>query len=131
MRLAATLAALLGVALAAPLGVTSAPGTTERALNRAPYWPSPRTTKTSTSFQYDDVGDLVGATTKITIVTKPVDPDRDRLRYVWKATNGAIKSNGPVATWRRVIYYGEPKAGTVTVTALDGRGGKAVAKFAF
>ena len=131
MRGTAVLGLLAGIALLLPVGVSPAPGAADSAANRSPYWPSPRTTKTSTQFKYDDYGDLVGAVTKITIVTKPIDPDRDRLRYTWKATNGRIRGNGTVGVWNRVIRYGEPKPGVVTVVASDGRGGKATAKFVF
>jgi len=131
MRGTAVLGLLAGIALLQPAGISPAPGVADSTANRSPYWPSPRTTKTSTQFKYDDYGELVGAVTKITIVTKPIDPDRDRLRYTWKATNGRIRGNGPVGVWNRVIRYGQPKPGVVTVIASDGRGGKATAKFVF
>jgi hypothetical protein len=129
---AAALWVIVGVTLVVPATVSSTPDTSATvSANRAPYWPSPRKTRTSTSFQYDDTGNLYGAVTKITLVTKPVDPDRDRLRYAWRATNGRIQGNGTSATWKRIIWYGDVKPGTVTVVASDGRGGKATAKFLF
>lgn len=60
------------------------------------------------------------------------DPDGDRVTYRWTASNGKIKGNGLRARWDRVMRGPDnPKPGVVTITALDGRGGKAVRKFVF
>jgi hypothetical protein len=94
--------------------------------NRAPFWPSPVQSQGSTQFQYDPTtGYLIGATTTINVLTPAVDPDGDPLTYTWTASNGSITGNGLSATWTRVIELGQPKRGTATVTASDGKGGAA------
>jgi hypothetical protein len=92
--------------------------------NQAPLWPNPFRHQTTTIFQYDPTtGFLIGATTTIDVLTPPVDPDGDPLTYTWAASNGIIVGNGVSATWTRVVSFGRPSPGDVTVTASDGRGG--------
>jgi hypothetical protein len=99
-------------------------------LNRAPLWPNPLQLSGSTQFQYDPTtGFLIGATTTINVLSPATDPDGDPLTYTWTASNGSITANGLSATWTRVIELGQPKSGTATVTASDGRG--AAAPFGF
>jgi hypothetical protein len=84
----------------------------------------------STQFQYDPTtGYLIGATTTINVLTPAVDPNADPLTYTWTASNGSITANGLSATWTRVIELGQPKSGTATVTASDGKGGAAPFEF--
>ena len=140
MRLAAVVVLGLGGLLAAP-GPDSRPASLgaaaqaahapSAAANRPPRFPKTFKWKTDTSFSYDDAGDLDRAVTKITVVTRAVDPDGDRLTYRWKASNGTIRGKGPTGTWTRVLRYGEPKPGKVTVTARDGHGGSASFTFDF
>lgn len=90
--------------------------------NNSPAFPNPLQTQISTQFQYNSLGQLVGAVTTITIAPA-VDPDHDPLTYSWTASNGSISGNGVTATWNRVIEFGRVKAGNVTVVVRDGRGG--------
>jgi hypothetical protein len=100
--------------------------------NRAPFWPSPFQSQASTQLQYDPAtGFLIGATTTINVLTPAVDPDGDPLTYTWSASHGSITANGLSATWTRVIEFGQPKTGTATVTASDGKGGAARFEFRF
>jgi hypothetical protein len=100
------------------------PPRTQPPANRAPFWPSPLQFQGSTQFQYDPTtGYLIGATTTINVLTPAVDPDGDPLTYTWTASNGSITANGLSATWTRVIELGQPKPGSATVTASDGKGG--------
>lgn len=70
--------------------------------------------------------------TTIKLLSKPVAPDHDRLKYTWKASNGKIRGKGLTAVWTRgLLPGGEAAPGTVTLTASDGHGGKATAKFVF
>jgi hypothetical protein len=106
------------------------PPQTQPPANRAPFWPSPVQSQGSTQFQYDPTtGYLIGATTTINVLTPAVDPDGDPLTYTWTASNGSITANGLSATWTRVIELGQPKPGTATVTASDGKGGAAPFRF--
>jgi hypothetical protein len=99
--------------------------------NRVPLWSNPQS-QASTQFQYDPTtGYLIGATTTINVLTPAVDPDGDPLTYTWTASNGSITANGLSATWTRVIELGQPKPGTATVTATDGKGGTARFEFRF
>jgi hypothetical protein len=90
--------------------------------NGPPRFPNPMQIQTTTNYQYDDLGRLMGATTTIT-VSAAADPDGDPVTYSWSATNGSITGNGTSATWNRVISYGRVASGSVTVTATDGQGG--------
>jgi hypothetical protein len=127
--------ALLAAAIVITLGLTASSivaGTRGTAKNHPPYFPKVKRTKTTTNFQYDDTGNLMGAVTTITLLSKPVDPDHDRLRYTWKASNGKIRGKGLSAVWTRACCLGGgPSAGTVTLVVGDGHGGKATAKFVF
>ena len=98
--------------------------------NRAPLWPNPLQFSGSTQFQYDPTtGYLIGATTTINVLTPAVDPDGNPLTYTWTVSNGSVTANGLSATWTRIIELGQPKSGTATVTASDGRGGAAPFEF--
>lgn len=90
--------------------------------NHPPVFPNPFTLQTSTQFQYNSNGQLVGAVTTI-IIQPAADPDSDPLSYIWTATNGNINGSGASATWNRVIEFGRVKSGDVTVVVQDGRGG--------
>lgn len=75
---------------------------------------------------------ITAQTAKIKLGKGAKDPDGDRVTYRWAATNGKIKGNGLQATWVRVMLGPDsPKPGVVTVTALDGKGGKATRKLVF
>ena len=100
--------------------------------NRSPSFPSPMQTSATTQFHYDpSTGYLTGATTTMTVVSLPTDPDGDRLTYSWSATNGSISGNGPTGTWEREISFGRPSIGDATVTVSDGRGGSDTFTFRF
>lgn len=112
--------------------VTQPPsGTSPPASNHPPAFPSPVSANSSTHFQYDSAGRLVGATTTINVLTPASDPDGDSVTYSWGATNGSIVGNGLSATWTRVIEFGRPKAGNAVITASDGRGGTDTFTFIF
>jgi hypothetical protein len=91
-------------------------------VNQAPYFPDPFEFNTETNYEYDDDGFLTGAVTTISI-PNAVDPDGDALSYSWSVSSGSISGAGTSATWNRVVDYGSPQAGTVTVSVSDGRGG--------
>lgn len=90
--------------------------------NHPPSFPNPMRTTTTTRFQYDDFGRLMGAVTTINIMAAS-DPDGDPLTYTWSASNGTIVGDGVNATWTRIISLGRILPGTVTVRVEDGRGG--------
>lgn len=120
------MAATSGFALAL-MGVlgTAASG----ASNHPPKWPSQSVVVTNNN-QYAVVNGqpaISASTLKIRLTKPAVDPDRDRLKYSWKASNGKVTGNRLRGTWVRVVPTpGVVKPGTVWVTAVDGRGGKAV-----
>ena len=124
MKLVAVVAVLAAGATASWAGAT-------RAVNHPPVFPKVKRTTTTTNFQYDDNGYLMGAVTKVKLVSKPTDPDGDRLFYKWKASNGKVRGLGLKAVWTRVMSHGEVAPGTLTLTVSDGHGGKATAKFVF
>lgn len=110
--------------------------------NRAPEWPQEvrLEMKTETKFDENQPGRTVGATTTITVMTPPVDPDGDTLTYRWGGTGvGAttaglkdfpieeadLRSDRLTATWWRQNWSGEPASGILVVTADDGKGGVA------
>ena len=100
--------------------------------NRPPSFPTPMQTTSTTQFHYDQSsGFLTGATTTMTVVSLPTDPDGDPLTYSWEATNGSISGNGPTGTWEREISSGQPADGDATVTVRDGRGGSDTFTFRF
>lgn len=99
--------------------------------NHPPAFPSPFRSSSSTSYEYDSSGRLVGASTTITILSPATDPDGDSVTYHWSATNGAMSGNGLIGTWERVIANGKVQGGTVTITADDGKGGMAEAELVF
>ena len=75
---------------------------------------------------------IVAQTARIKLARGAKDPDGDRVRYRWTATNGKITGSGLRATWVRVVPAPDQiKPGVVTVTALDGKGGKAQRKLVF
>jgi len=115
-------------ALALVVAAVVVAGTTA-ASNRPPKWPRQAVVVTNNN-QYAVVNGqpaISASTLKIRLTKRAVDPDGDRLRYSWKASNGRVAGNGLRGTWVRVVPTpGVVKPGTVWVTALDGRGGKAV-----
>jgi hypothetical protein len=99
--------------------------------NHPPVFPSPFNSSQNTTYTYDELGRLTGATTIILILTPATDIDGDPISYSWSATNGTITGNGLEATWNRVISFGQVLGGTVTVMASDGRGGSTTAQIIF
>ena len=51
-----------------------------------------------------------------------VDPDKDQLTYIWKATGGKIIGNGPNIQW---LAAGDPGTYKITCEVSDGNGGNA------
>ncbi len=126
LRLAATVAVLLLAVASSALAAASA--------NRPPKFRAGAVMVTWNN-EYDIVSGapaISAQTARIKLARGAVDPDGDRVRYRWTATNGKITGNGLRATWVRVVTVPDQvKPGVVTVTALDGRGGKAVRKLVF
>lgn len=123
---------LVAIGMAALLGATAI--ATAATANRAPkFRPGPVTVTWNND--YDIISGapaIVAQTARIKLAKGAVDPDGDRVRYRWSATNGRISGSGLRATWVRVVTGPDQiKPGTVTVTALDGRGGRAVRKLVF
>ncbi len=125
-----TASLLVGVVvLFAAAAVSAAPSA-----NRPPRW-LPGNVVVTNNNQYavvDGVPAIVKAAPRIRLTRGAKDPDGDRVTYRWAATNGKITGKGLSATWVRVVPEpGFVKPGVVSVTALDGRGGRAVRKIAF
>lgn len=77
--------------------------------------------QSSTNYSYNDLGQVISATTTITISAS--DPDNNSLTYSWSASNGSISGNTATATWQRVISFGQVVGGVVTATVSDGQCG--------
>jgi hypothetical protein len=103
--------------------MTASPTATKSPGNHPPEFPNPFEKNALTELKYNSLGQLVGATTTITILSPAIDSDGDPVTYGWNVTNGTVEGNGLVGTWERVIAFGKVQAGTVTITASDGRGG--------
>ena len=102
---------------------TPTPTNTPGGENHPPVFPTPFQFSSSDQYYYNDLGQLIGVDTTITILTPATDPDGDTLTYSWSATNGTIEGSGLTAIWHRVISFGQVQGGTVTITVSDGRGG--------
>lgn len=102
--------------------------------NRPPKW-LPGNVVVTNNNEYGVINGapaIVSSTQRIKLSRGAKDPDGDRVTYRWAATNGKIKGNGLTAVWVRVVPEpGFVKPGVVSVTALDGRGGRAVRKIVF
>jgi hypothetical protein len=102
--------------------------------NRPPRW-LPGNVVVTNDNQYEVINGvpvIVSAAPRIKLTRGATDPDGDRVKYRWAATNGKITGKGLTATWVRVVPEpGFIKPGVVSVTALDGRGGRAVRKIVF
>lgn len=108
--------------------------------NRAPVFPTPVELEINTNFEYDPAGRLMGGVTTIELKSPATDADGDPITYEWSGqdvihTEGGstarsrIKSDGLKATWRPLILMGELASAFLTLTAYDGKGGKAIHKF--
>lgn len=108
--------------------------------NRNPIFPTPVKLEINTSFEYDPAGRLMGGVTTIELKSPATDADGDPVTYEWSGqdvihteanstSQSRIKSEGLKATWRRLILMGELASAFLTLTAYDGKGGKAVHKF--
>ena len=117
--------ALLGVTAIAAAAVSA---------NRPPKF-LPGSVTVTWNNDYDiiyGVPKITAQTAKIKLARGATDPDGHRLTYRWTATNGKISGRGLRATWVRVVPAPDQiKPGVVTVTALDGHGGRAQRKIVF
>jgi hypothetical protein len=125
------LTASIVVGVASAFAATAVASTTA---NRPPKWLSVGVTVTWDNHYevIDGEPAITAEKAKIKLSRGAIDPDRDRLTYKWTASNGKITGNGLTAVWIRVVP--EPnmiKPGVVTVSAIDGRGGKAAKKLNF
>jgi hypothetical protein len=101
--------------------------------NRSPRFEVPFKYEHRTRLEHDLAGNLTGATTTIT-AQPATDPNGDEVSYLWSldpASAGTLAGDGLTATWRRVLEHGRPQPGVAVLTATDGRGGKAAARFEF
>src|SRR5436309_16080894 len=104
------MAALVLAVWAAPTSSGRVAAPTASSKNHPPYFPGTRRWTQSTKFEYDDNGDLMGTVTTIKQITKPIDPDHDRLTYAREASNGTIRGNGLTAVWTRVCCTDDGRA---------------------
>lgn len=96
-------------------------------LNRPPTFPDTVGTEVTTNFEYDGMGRLTGAVTRIKVGATPADPEGDPVTFAWigwySSDEGqedvALEANGAEASWRRLILMGEPAGGVVSYVARD------------
>ena len=85
--------------------------------NSPPAFPSTTSQTSTTQFQRDTVGRLIGGVTTVTVSTPATDPDGDPITYSWQATNGTVQSDGLTVTWTRIVSFGQLGSGALTLTA--------------